>query len=174
MHRLTILLYLTGVLLLSGGNISAQGVKDAFTKKTLPDVEIQTIDGRAFNINSLGKRGNIVIINFWATWCGPCKLELNTISELYDDWKKDYNVELYAVSIDDSRNTGKVKAMVNGQGWPFNILLDPNQELQRAFNFQAPPFTVVVDQNGYIVSTHTGYKSGDEMLLEEKLMELKK
>lgn len=149
-------------------------VKDAFTNKALPSVEVQTLDGKKVNIADYGKNGKITIISFWATWCGPCKLELNNISDIYDDWKKDYNVEVVAVSIDDSRNTAKVKSLAQAQGWDFEVLLDPNQDLRRAFNFQMPPYTVLTDQKGTIVSTHLGYKSGDELLLEDEMKRLVK
>ncbi len=157
----------------STGILSAQ-VKDAFTNKKLPDVEVLTLDGKRINIADFGKNGKITIINFWATWCGPCKLELNNINDIYDEWLEDYNVELIAVSIDDSRNTAKVKSFAQAQGWQFQVLLDPNQDLKRAFNFQMPPYTVLSNQEGVIVSTHLGYKSGDEFILEEKLKGLSK
>jgi cytochrome c biogenesis protein CcmG, thiol:disulfide interchange protein DsbE len=138
---------------------SAQ-VKSLFTEKSLPDVEVQTLDGNKVNIADFGKTGKITILNFWATWCAPCKQELTNIQELV------------AVSIDDSRNISKVKSYVNGNKWIYTVLLDPNQDLRRAFNFQAPPFTVLIDQNGNIIYTHNGYKNGDEFLLEDKIKTL--
>ncbi len=152
-------------------NLHAQ-IGDAFNKKTLPSVEIERMDGTKVNINEFGKNGKITIINFWATWCGPCKQELSNIADLYEYWQEDYNAEVVAVSIDDSRNKAKVKSYVNAQGWDYIVLLDSNQDLKRALNFQSPPFTVVVDQNGFIVHTHTGYRPGDENLLEDELKEL--
>ena len=149
-------------------------VKEAFTNKPLPSVEVQTLDGKRVNIADYGKKGKITIILFWATWCGPCKVELNNIDEIYAEWKKDYNVEVIAVSIDDSKNTAKVKSYVQAQGWSFTVLLDPNQDLKRAFNFQMPPYTVVTDKSGNIISTHLGYKNGDEMILEDQIKELSK
>ncbi|GIV34678.1 MAG: hypothetical protein KatS3mg031_2213 [Chitinophagales bacterium] len=163
--------FLIGILMGLVAGASGQ-VKEMLTRKKLPDVEVQTLDGKNVNIADYGKNGKITVINFWATWCGPCKLELNNIAQIYDEWLEDYNVELIAVSIDDSRNTAKVRSFVQAQEWPFEILLDPNQELKRAFNFQMPPFTVLTDQNGYIVHTHMGYKNGDELILEDHIKTL--
>lgn len=154
-------------------NVSAQ-VKQLFTEKNLPSIEIQNLDGNKINIADFGKTGKITILNFWATWCAPCKQELTNIADIYADWKKDYNVELVAISIDDSRNISKVKSYVNGNGWDYTVLIDANQDLRRAFNFQAPPFTVLVNQQGQIVSTHTGYKNGDEFILEDQIKALVK
>ncbi|MCH8904275.1 MAG: TlpA family protein disulfide reductase [Bacteroidetes bacterium] len=142
--------------------------------KKLPNVTIKKLNGDKVNIADYGKNGKITVINFWATWCVPCKKELNNIADLYPDWQKDYNVEIVAISTDDSRNTAKVKSYVNGQSWDYEILLDANQDLKRALNFQTIPFTVVVDQNGNIVSTHNGYVEGDEYILEDELRKLAK
>lgn len=154
-------------------NVSAQ-VKQLFTEKNLPSIEIQNLDGNKINIADFGKTGKITILNFWATWCAPCKQELTNIADIYADWKKDYNVELVAISIDDSRNISKVKSYVNGNGWDYTVLIDANQDLRRSFNFQAPPFTILVNQQGQIVSTHTGYKNGDEFILEDQIKALVK
>jgi cytochrome c biogenesis protein CcmG, thiol:disulfide interchange protein DsbE len=166
--------YFVAVLLLWGAaNVSAQ-VKNLFTNKPLPDITIQDLDGKKVNIADYGKKEKVIILNFWATWCAPCKQELTNIHDLYADWQKLYDVELVAISIDDSRNISKVKSYVNGNRWNYTFLIDPNQDLRRAFNFQTPPFTVLIDKEGNIVSTHTGYKNGDEFILEDKIKELGK
>ena len=166
------------LMLLSAFTVSSLMViaqaKEAFTEKQLPSVEVLTLDGKRVNLADYGKNGKITIISFWATWCGPCKLELNNISDIYDDWKKDYNAEVIAISIDDSRNTAKVKSFAKAQGWDFEVLLDPNQDLRRAFNFQMPPYTILTNAEGTIVSTHLGYKNGDELILEDKMKQMMK
>ncbi len=144
-------------------------VKSLFTEKDLPNIEVQTLEGKKVNISDYGKTGKITVLNFWATWCGPCKQELTNILDLFPDWKKDYDIEFIAISIDDSRNIAKVKSYVNGSKWPYTVLIDPNQDLRRAFNFQAPPFTVLLNKEGKIVYSHTGYKNGDEYLLEDQI-----
>ncbi len=138
---------------------------------TLPDVNIKNIDGDAVNIADFGKSGKVTVLNFWATWCTPCKKELNNIAELYPDWQEEYDVEILAVSIDDSRNTAKVKTYVNGQSWDYTVLLDQNQDLQRALNFQSIPYTIMLNKEGKIVYRHNGYVEGDEYELEEKIKE---
>ncbi|NNC96324.1 MAG: TlpA family protein disulfide reductase [Chitinophagales bacterium] len=145
---------------------------NSYSAKTLPDITIQDLEGNKVNISDHGKNGKITVINFWATWCGPCKKELSNINELFADWQERYDMEFLAISIDDARNTAKVKSYANGQGWEFDVLLDMNQDLKRAMNFQTPPHTVLVDQSGNIVFTHTGYKEGDEYILEEEIAAL--
>lgn len=138
----------------------------------LPSIEIKDLAGNTVDISKYSKNDKITVISFWATWCVPCKKELNNMSELYEEWKADYGVELVAISIDDSRNTSKVKTYVDGQAWDFEVLLDANSDLKRALNFQTVPFTLLIDQEGNIVYRHTGYVEGDEFILEEEISKL--
>ncbi|HAP00527.1 MAG TPA: thiol:disulfide interchange protein [Bacteroidetes bacterium] len=159
------------ILLLVAVLFSASFLSAQNTTK-LPSIEVTKLDGEKVDISTLVGNGKIVVINFWATWCVPCKKELTNINEMYEEWQKKYGVEIIAVSIDDSKNTQKVKTTVDGAGWTYTVLLDPNQDLKRALNFQAPPYSLVIDKDGNIVDTHAGYVDGDEFLLEEKLKEL--
>jgi cytochrome c biogenesis protein CcmG/thiol:disulfide interchange protein DsbE len=138
----------------------------------LPDVDLTDVNGQKVNLASFGQSGEITVINFWATWCTPCKKELNNIVDLYPDWQEEFGVRIVAISIDDARNRAKVKSYVDGQGWPYDILLDVNAVLKQKLNFQTIPFTVIVDREGNIVQRHSGYVDGDEYLLEEELAEL--
>lgn len=149
-------------------------LKKMFTEKTLPSIILSDVDGKKINVADLGKSGKIVVFSFWATWCIPCKKELTEIDKVYEEWQKKYNVEVIAVSIDDSRATAKVKTYVNGEGWSYKVLLDVNSDLKRAMGIQSVPFTAVVDKTGNIVYTHNGYVEGDELELEKKLEELSK
>ena len=135
----------------------------------LPGIEIKDLSGNSVDISEYSSNEKLTVISFWATWCVPCKKELNNISELYEEWVEDYDVELVAISIDDSRNMAKVKTYINGQGWDFEVLLDSNSDLKRALNFQTVPFTLLIDQDGNIVYRHTGYVEGDEYILEEEI-----
>jgi cytochrome c biogenesis protein CcmG/thiol:disulfide interchange protein DsbE len=150
-------------------------VASAFTyKQTLPSIKLKNTEGETVDVSSYAKNGKITVISFWATWCGPCIKELDAINDLYEDWQEDYNMEVVAVSIDDSRNTSKVKPLAAGRGWDYDILLDVNQKLKLAMNVANPPTTFLVDTSGNIVYTHSSYKPGDEDELEEKLKELTK
>lgn len=142
--------------------------------KTLPSITLKDLNGNPVDISDYGRSGKITVISFWATWCGPCKKELKNINEYLEEWEEAYNMQLVAISTDDSRNTVKVKPFVNGQAWEFDVLLDVNQELMRALNAPNVPFTVIIDKNGNIVYTHLGYQEGDEFELAEKLEELSK
>ena len=104
----------------------------------------------------------------------PCKKELDAINDYYGEWQQKYNIELVAVSVDDSRSAAKVPAMVKEKGWKYRVLLDPSKEFQTAANIQAVPHTFVLDQKGNIVFEHNGYTPGDELELEDLFKELTK
>ncbi len=139
------------------------------TKQKLPSVTIKNLDGESVDFSTYGTNGKITVVSFWATWCKPCLKELRNLNDLLEEWEELYNVELVAVSVDDSRNVPRVKPFASGQGWNFDILLDPNGDLQRDMNVTNPPATFLVDAAGDIVYTHTGYLEGDELDLEEEI-----
>ena len=144
----------------------------AMAQESLPDLELYDIRGNKVNVTEFGQNGKITVFNFWATWCTPCKKELNNIADLYEDWVADYNVQIVAVSIDDAKTRANVVSYADGQGWEYTVLLDQNKDLQRLLNGQTVPFTVIVDQQGNVVDKHSGYVEGDEYILEDKLIEL--
>lgn len=139
----------------------------------LPDVKVERMNGSQVSIieEVSGNGKDITVINFWATWCKPCRNELENISYLYPDWQNDFNMEFIAVSIDDSRTTGQVKPYINSQGFEYKILLDANKEFFRAVNGTSPPLTLIVNSKGEILEMEHGYIEGNEYLLEEKLIE---
>ncbi|MCZ2100797.1 MAG: TlpA family protein disulfide reductase [Chitinophagales bacterium] len=139
-----------------------------------PSISVKTLDGKSVNIQDYTKNGKITVVSFWATWCTPCKRELDAVHEIYEEWLEKYDVQILAITIDDARGLSKVPAMVKSKGWEFTVLADSKQELQRALNFQTIPQTFLLDQNGEIVYAHNGYNSGDELELEKKIAALVK
>ncbi|MFN4083258.1 MAG: TlpA family protein disulfide reductase [Bacteroidia bacterium] len=137
--------------------------------QTLPSMVLKDMNGKQKNMADYSNNGKITIISFWATWCSPCKKELNNINDIYDEWKSKYNLELVAVCTDNARNVPKVKPYVDGQGWDYEIIMDVNQDFQRAMNVVQIPHTFLVDAKGNIVYQHSGYVEGDEFSLEEKI-----
>ena len=135
----------------------------------LPSVNIKDMEGNSLNFSKISNNGKPMIISFWATWCKPCKAELNTIAEEYDDWVDETGVKLVAVSIDDARSSSRVEPYVNAQGWEYLVLMDPNSDLRRAMGVNNVPHTFLVDGAGKIVWDHNNYSPGDEEELYEKL-----
>lgn len=147
-------------------NIFAQEVKK------VPSVNIKNIKGESVSTSSFANDGKPYIINFWATWCKPCLLELNNISDVYAEWQEKTGIKIIAISIDDSRNSKKVAPFVKGRGWTYEIYLDENSDFRRAMNVNNPPQTFLVNGKGEIVFEHNGYAPGDEDVLFEEIKKL--
>ena len=137
-----------------------------YSQTALPDIQLKNLAGKTISIQEISK-DRIIVFDFWATWCVPCINELDAISEEYEELQDEFNFELIAVSIDDSRTKSRVKPMVDGKGWEYEVLLDSNQKLKRALNITSVPYVIIV-KNRKVVYTHSGYTPGAEQELYEK------
>lgn len=140
----------------------------------LPAVTLRTLNGANVEYSKVIKNHRLTVVSFWATWCKPCKEEIEAISELLPEWQKIVDFDFIAVSVDDNRSAQKVKPTVVSNGWDFPVYLDVNQSLQRAYNFIYIPHMIIYDENGNVVYTHTGYKPGEELELFEIIKSLRK
>jgi cytochrome c biogenesis protein CcmG, thiol:disulfide interchange protein DsbE len=157
-------------LVLISSGICAQ--ENIFSYKKLPSVKLKTVKGLPYSSDSITNHGKPVIISFWATWCKPCVRELTTIADVYDDWVEETGVKLYAISIDDSRSMTLVAPLVNGKGWEYAVLLDPNSDFKRAMNVGLIPHTFLLNGKGEVVYQHTSFAEGDELKLIEMIRAL--
>ena len=139
--------------------------------KQIPIVNLKDMKGNSVNTSKLGFTGPVVI-SFWATWCAPCKKELNAINDVYEKWQEETGVNLVAVSIDDEKTKSQVPVYVNGKLWDFLVLMDPNGDFKRAMGVNNVPHTFLVDQSGNIVYSHNNYAPGDEEKLYVEIMKL--
>lgn len=142
-------------------NLFAQEAKDKHLAK-LPAVEIQDLNGNAFNTKDIQNDGKPIIISLWATWCKPCIAELLAIADEYEDWVEETGVKLYAISIDDAKTSARVAPFVKGKGWEYTVLLDVNSDFKRAMNVNDVPFLCILNGDGEIVWQHTSYAQGSE------------
>ena len=165
---------MTKKLILSIFTIAFFTVSSFSQNRTLPSVKVKNLKGSLINIQTIENDGKPIVISFWATWCKPCKKELNAIAEVYEEWQDDTGVKLVAISIDDSRSASKVKPYVNSSGWEYEIYLDPNRDLSRSLGVSTVPHTFLLDGDGNIVWEHRGYIEGDEEELLEQIEHISK
>ena len=138
----------------------------------LPSVQLKDLDGKTVDTATLSNDGNPYVISFFATWCKPCLRELTAINDLYPDWQEETGMKLIAISIDEAQNANRVKPLVEGKGFEYEVLLDTNQDFQHALGIQMIPYVMIIDGNGNIVETRNGYTDGSEKHIIEKIREL--
>ena len=131
--------------------------------QSAPDFTLPDLDRQQVSLSDL--RGQVVVVDFWATWCGPCQVEMPHLQAMYDDLHES-GLEILAVSVDEARTASRVKPHIMSRGFTFPVLLDTSTEVVARYNPQMIlPYVVVVDQTGKIVYRHSGYSAGDEVEL---------
>lgn len=145
----------------------------AVSAQQLPDVKVENAQGKIISVRDL-VQGKPMIISYWSIACKPCIQELNAINDALEEWREEADFEVVAVSIDDARLKASAKAIATSRGWEFVCLYDDKQTLKRAMNVSLTPQSFVVDANGKIVFSHSGYTPGSEQLLFDQILKLKK
>lgn len=125
--------------------------------RAAPDFALKSATGENLRLSEY--RGNVVMINFWATWCGPCRQEMPLLEELYARYER-VGFNLLGVNIDD--DSRRAMDMAEELGVSFPVLFDARKEVSRLYEVEAMPVTVLVDREGTVRYVHHGYKPGYE------------
>ncbi len=124
------------------------------------DFTLRDIDGQSVSLSEL--KGKVVVMSFWATWCGPCKEEMPHLQKMYSELQEK-GLTVLSIATDDARSSSRVKPFIKKNGYAFPVLLDRDSTVIGTYNPpKTLPYTVVVDQKGDVVKRHSGYNPGDE------------
>jgi len=134
-----------------------------------PDFTLHSMGGP--NLRLQEQRGRVVMINFWATWCGPCRQEMPHLNRLYDKYKASGFV-LLGVNVDD--DAGNAQVVATKLGVKFPVLLDSDKLVSKLYDLSTMPSTVLIDRDGKVRFVHRGYLSGYEDVYEKQIRELLK
>jgi peroxiredoxin len=134
-----------------------------------PDFTLRGADGRNVRLDEL--RGQVVLVNFWATWCGPCREEMPRLNTLYEKYRKSGFV-LLGVNIDDDPRTALATATKLNVSFP--VLLDTDKKVSKLYDLSTMPSTVVIDRDGKMRFVHRGYRAGTEADYEQQIRGLLK
>jgi len=170
------------ILAVSCGTVAKTGNdsigKSAASEKTIKEsgsfsLELEKFDGGKFSFEEIRGRKHLLAA-FWATWCEPCKTELQKMAQMYSDFSQD--IEFVAISTDSADQMDKVNEFAIENALPFPVLIDPEGNLVSSLipGGDTVPYSIIVDKSGNIISRHSGYKHGDEELLRKELTELLK
>ncbi len=172
MHRLRHLLsaaLITGALALSAGPGAAWAEGEI-----APDFELQDVNSGAgkVKLSSYTAEGKAVLLNFWATWCQPCQVEMPHLQRIGETYK-DAGLQVVVVSIDDARARNMIKPMCKRAGATFPVVHDAQTKVVTQYNpAKTLPYTVLIDKEGKIAKVHMGYNPGDEGRLEAEVCEV--
>lgn len=125
--------------------------------KPAPDFALKSTTGQNLRLSEY--RGDVVMINFWATWCGPCRQEMPLLDDLYNRYER-VGFKLLGVNIDD--NSQRAIDMMKELGVNFPVLFDNTKDVSKLYNVNAMPVTVILDREGNVRHVHQGYKPGYE------------
>ena len=125
--------------------------------QSAPDFALKSSTGENLRLSEY--RGDVVMINFWATWCGPCRQEMPLLDELYTRYER-VGFNLLGVNIDD--DSRRAMQMIEELGVNFPVLFDARKEVSKLYEVEAMPVTVLVDREGNVRHVHHGYKPGYE------------
>ena len=127
--------------------------------KLAPDFKLQSLDGQTVSLGDF--RGKSVLLNFWASWCGPCRLEMPFIQQIHEEWSEK---GLVVLTVNLQEDPDRVKEFVESFGLFFPVLLATNQEITLAYNIRGIPATFFIDKNGIIQDIKIGaFSSGAEI-----------
>ncbi len=138
-------------------------------RSAAPDFTLRAADGRNLRLQEL--RGQVVLVNFWATWCGPCREEMPQLDKLYQKYRAS-GFTLLGVSVDD--DTANATAVARRMGVTFPVLLDNEKTVSKLYDLASMPSTVLIDRDGRVRYLDRGYREGSQALYDEQIRTLLK
>lgn len=139
--------------ILAASSLASSGMEG----RLAPDFALRSSTGENLRLSEY--RGDVVMINFWATWCGPCRQEMPLLDELYTRYQR-VGFNLLGINIDD--DSRRAMQMIDELGVSFPVLFDARKEVSELYEVEAMPVTVLVDREGTVRYVHHGYKPGYE------------
>ncbi len=133
--------------------------------------ELDDVQGHRWRLaDHLGRE--VILVSFWATWCSPCKVELDRMAAVYDRLAP-RGFTYVAISTDEPAAAGAVRSLVRTAGYRFPVLRDPQSEVMRRLNPRGDlPFALLIDRTGHVVRVFQGFSAGDEITWERLVRRL--
>ena len=132
-----------------------------------PSFTLTTLTGQPDGLSQY--KGQVVMVNFWATWCGPCQQEMPLLDQMYKKYKP-AGFTLIGVNVD--KESPAVKELLARKPVSFPVLLDPANQVSKAYHVDEMPSSVIIDRKGQIRYIHRGYKPGDENDYQDRIRQL--
>ena len=130
-------------------------------------LNLKKINGKTVKLSSYLSKGP-VLINFWATWCAPCKKEMIHLDNLQKKYSNQ-GLSILAISTDSQKSLSKVRSFIRTKRYSFDVMLDPNQQISKKMNARIMPTDILIGKDGSILWRHNGYLPGDEKYIEAEI-----
>lgn len=135
--------------------------------KPMPEIGLKTLDGK--NVTAKALKGKVVVLDFWATWCGPCKVELPILQKLYKKYGKD-GLVIIGINIDNEPD--KLKGFLSKLGVTFPIAHDKGKEVTKRYEPEKMPSSFIIGRDGVVKHVHAGFNAEDEAKFEKEIKAL--
>jgi peroxiredoxin len=143
------------------------GLSQTLQAAVAPDFTLKALDGT--NLRLAEQRGEIILINFWASWCGPCIQEMPQLDKLAQKYQS-LGVQVWGINVENDSTAAKAYLSKVAVGFP--ILFDLENQVSKAYQVEAMPTTVILDKDGQVRTVHRGYKPGYEKKYEDDIKKL--
>ena len=134
----------------------------------VPNLKLKKLNGKSVMLHNYRKEGP-VLINFWATWCAPCKKEMVYLDQFEKKYKKD-GFSVLAISTDSQKSLSQVRSYIRSKKYKFDVFLDSNSQIFKKLNGNLMPTNILLDKDGQILWRHYGYLPGDEVKMEKEIL----
>jgi peroxiredoxin len=169
--RRQLLMSLGGSVLFGAALVAASRRAHAAVAPSMPAPDFTLKSAEGGNLRLAEQRGRVVLVNFWATWCGPCKVEMPHLNRLYEKYKSAGFV-LLGINIDEDPRLAT--ALATRLGLKFPVLFDTDKAVSRRYALDSMPGTVLIDRDGKVRHVHRGYREGVEETYEAQVRALVK
>lgn len=136
----------------------------------VPNFRLKNLENRTVSYNQI-KGKKLTVIDFWATWCKPCVKSIPEFVKMDEEFE-DSDVQFIGISIDGPRNKAKVKPFIRSLGVEYPVLRDSDSSVMARLRVTAVPTLLIVNADNEILYFHEGYKSGEEVEIKNKILEL--
>jgi peroxiredoxin len=152
---------------LGAGAVGGASAAGSETGGPAPAFTLTTVNGDSATLSQY--KGQVVMLNFWATWCGPCQQEMPLLDQMYRKYKP-AGFTLIGVNVD--KDAPPVRQLLDRKPVGFPVLLDPASQVSKAYHVDEMPSTVLIDRKGNVRYLHRGYKPGDENEYQDRIRQL--
>lgn len=156
-HKLASFAFVAVSLCLTSTHLAAE-----LMNEPAPDFTLKAKSGENVRLQELS--GDVVLVNFWASWCGPCRKEMPLLQKLQDKYK-DMGFTVLGINVEEQNDAAK--NFIDEVGVSFPILLDETNQVSKLYQVEAMPTTVIIDRKGNKRYVHYGFQSGDEAIYKK-------